>query len=56
MYLDAPDVMVSSRTLMVAQISWVNIDAKSGNLMEMMVFDGKIVVQAREIPSNELFV
>ena len=31
---------------MIAQISAVNMNAESGNLMEMMMFDGKTVAQA----------
>ena len=38
MYLDATTFLISSRVLMIAQIS--------GNLMEVMVFDGKTVAQA----------
>ena len=46
MYLDAAEFLISSRTLMIAQISAVNMDALSGNLVEITVFDGKTVAQA----------
>ena len=38
---------------MPAQISAVNMDAESGNLMEIIVFDGKTVAQATDFPSSE---
>ena len=38
---------------MIAQISAVNKDVESGNLVEIMVFDGKTVAQATEFPSRE---
>ena len=41
MYLDATEFLISSRALMIAQISAVNMDAESGNLMEVVVFDGE---------------
>ena len=53
MNLDADAVFISSRALMIAQISAVKIDADSGNLMENSVFDGKPVAQATEFPSRE---
>ena len=34
MYLDAVEILICSRALMIAQISAVNTDAESGNLME----------------------
>ena len=40
MYLDATEYFISSRALMIAQISAVKIDA------EITVFDGKAIVQA----------
>ena len=43
MYLDAPEYMISSRALMIAQTSAVKMDAESGNIIEIMVFDGKTV-------------
>ena len=53
MYLDAAEFKISSRALMIVQMSAVNMDAELGNLMEMMVFDGKTVAQATEFPSRE---
>ena len=53
MYLDATEFLISSRALMIPQISVVNMDTESGNLMEIMVFDGKTVAQATEFPSRE---
>ena len=38
---------------MIPQISAVNMDAELGNLMEIMVFDGKTVAQATEFPFCE---
>ena len=38
---------------MIVQISAVNMEAESGNLMEIMVFDWKTVAQATEFPSRE---
>ena len=40
-YLDVPESLICSRTLTIVQISAVNIVAESGNLLEVMVFDGK---------------
>ena len=37
---------------MIAQTSAVNMDAKSGNLMEITVSDGKTVAQATKLPSR----
>ena len=36
--------------LMIAQISAVNMDAESGNLMNIMVFDGKNYSTSHRIP------
>ena len=52
MYLDEK-YFISYGALMIAQISAVKMDTESGNLMEMTVFDGKTVAQAREFPSRE---
>ena len=41
MYFDEDVFLISSRALMVAQVSAVNTDAKLDNLIEIMVFDGK---------------
>ena len=49
MYLDAI-FLICSRALMLAQTSAVNMDAESGNLMEITVFDGKTVAHATEFP------
>ena len=38
---------------MIAQTSAVNIDAESGNLMQITVSDGKTVAQATKFPSRE---
>ena len=38
---------------MIAQISAVNMDAESGNLMEITVSDGKTVTQTTEFPSHD---
>ena len=38
---------------MSVQISEVNMDAESSNLMEIMVFDGKTIAQATEFSSHE---
>ena len=53
MYLDAAEFFFSSRALMIGQISAVKMDAESGNLMEITVFDGKTVAHATEFPSRE---
>ena len=45
-YLDADAFLISTRALMVAQISGVKIDAESSNLMENTVSDGKNVEHA----------
>ena len=37
---------------MIAQISAINMDAESVNLVEITVSDGKTVAQAREFPSS----
>ena len=47
MYLDATEFSISSRALMIAQISVVYMDAESGNLKEIMVFDGKTSASQR---------
>ena len=52
MHLDATEYFISSRALMIAQISAVNMDAESGNYT---VFDGKTVAQATEFPVNHLY-
>ena len=52
-YLDALEILIWSRALMIAQTSAVNTDAESGNLMEITVFDGKTVAQATAFPSRE---
>ena len=49
--LDADAFLISSRAVMIAQISAVKIDAKSGNLMDNSVSDGKTVAHATEFPS-----
>ena len=41
MYLDATEYFISSRALMIAQISAIQMDAESGHLMEITVFDEK---------------
>ena len=41
MNLDANAFLISSRALMIAQISAVKIDAESGKIMENSVSDGK---------------
>ena len=41
---------------MIAHTLAVKMDAKSGNLMEIMVSDRKTVEQATEIPIQEPFV
>ena len=38
---------------MTFQISAVNMDAESDNLMEITVTDGKTVAQATDLPSND---
>ena len=38
---------------MIAQISAVNMDAESVNLIEIIVFNGKTVAQATKVPSRE---
>ena len=53
MNLDADAFFISSRALMIAQISAVKIDAESENLMENSVSDGKNVAQATEILSRD---
>ena len=52
-YLDALVSLICSRALMIAQISAVNMDAGSDNLMEIIVFDGKTVAQATQFPYSE---
>ena len=52
-YLDATESLICSRALMFAQTSALNMDAESGHLMEITVFDGKTVAQATEFPSRE---
>ena len=47
MYLDALESLICSRALIIAQTSAVNMDAESGNLVEITVFDGKTVAQVR---------
>ena len=53
MYLDAVEFFICSRALMITQTSAVNMDAESGNLMEITVFDGKTVAHATEFPSRD---
>ena len=38
--------------LMIARISAVKMDAESGNLIDITVFDAKTVAQATEFPSR----
>ena len=47
------NLFFSSMTLMIAQISEVYMEAESGNFMEIMVLEGKTVVQVTEFPSRE---
>ena len=42
--------------LTIALISAVKMYAESGNLMEIMVFDGKTVAQATEFPFHEPYI
>ena len=51
--MDAIESLICSRALMIVQTSSVNIDAESGNYMEIVVSGGKPVVQATEFPSCE---
>ena len=51
-YLDATESLVWSRALMFAQISAVNMDAESGNLLEITMSYRKTVAQATERPSS----
>ena len=44
---------ICSRVLMIAQTSAVNMDAESGNLMEITMSDGITVTQATIFPSRE---
>ena len=44
-YLDATESLFCSRALVIAQTSAVNMDAESGNRMEIMLSDGKTVAQ-----------
>ena len=53
MNLDADVFFISSRALIIAQISAVKIDVKSDNLMENLVSDGKTVAQATEFPFRD---
>ena len=50
---NATENSIFARALMIAQISAVNMDAESANLIEIKVFDGKTVAQAIEFPSRE---
>ena len=45
-YLDATESLFSSRALVIAHTSAVNMDAKSGNRIEIMASDGKTVAQS----------
>ena len=54
MYFDATEYFISSRALIIAQISAVKMVAESGNLIEITVFNGITVAQATELPSREL--
>ena len=38
---------------MIAQISAVNMNAQSDNLMEITASDGKAIAQAADLPSHE---
>ena len=42
-----------TRALSLAQISAINMDAESGNHVEIMVFDRKTVAQVTEFASCE---
>ena len=53
MYLDASDILISFRSLMTVQISAVNMDAESCNLMEITVSDGKTAAHAIELSSRD---
>ena len=53
MYLDAVESLICSRALMIVQTSAVNTDDKSGNLMDITVFDEKTVEQATAFASRE---
>ena len=52
-YLDLMEFSICSRVLMIAQTSAVNMDAESGNLMEITMSDGITVTQATIFPSRE---
>ena len=43
MYLDVAEFFISSRALMIVQISAVNMDAESVNLMEMIALYQNVV-------------
>ena len=53
MNLDADAFLISSRALMIAQISAVKIDAESDNFMKNLVSDGKTVAHTTEFPSRD---
>ena len=44
-HLDATYYFISSRVVMIDHTSAVNMHAKSGNLIDIMVYDGKTVAQ-----------
>ena len=56
MNLDKDAFSVSSKGLIIAQVSAVNTDAEPGNLMEIAVFDGKTTAHATEFLSRDLYV
>ena len=41
---------------MIAQTSAVNMDAESGNLVEITMSDGKTVTQATEFPTKTWYI
>ena len=46
-HLDATESLICSTALMIYQISAVNMNAESGNIMEISGFAGKPVAQDR---------
>ena len=47
--MDETVSLISSRALIIAQISAVNMDAEPSNVMEITVCDGNTVAQATEL-------
>ena len=51
--MDTKESLICSRILKTTQVSAVNLDAESSNLMEITAFDGNTVAHATQLQSRQ---